>query len=121
MRELTALTATAERALLRARRGGVRTSHALIEIDQSVDAQVELEVLVHGFALGPESEFARKHADGMEHASAALALSREALDELASRRRGLVRFLVVVAIVLVSLGFKIRQVSRRAQREAGAS
>jgi hypothetical protein len=121
MRELTALTASAERTMLRARRGGVQTSHALIEIDQSVDAQVELEALVHGFAVGPESEFARKHADGMEHASAALKLAREALDELASRRRGLVRFLVVIAIVLVSLGLKIRQIARRREREAAAS
>jgi hypothetical protein len=121
MRELTALTASAERTMLRARRGGVQTSHVLIEIDQSVDAQVELEVLVHGFAVGPESEFARKHADGMEHASAALTLAREALDELASRRRGLIRFLVVIGIVLLSLGLKIRQVARRREHEAAAS
>jgi hypothetical protein len=119
MRELTVLAATAERTVLRARRGGVETSHALIEIDESVDAQVELEVLVHGFALGPESEFMRKHAAGTEHARAALTLSREALDELSTRRRGLVGFLVVVAIVLVSLGLKIRQVSARAERDAG--
>jgi hypothetical protein len=120
MRELTALTASAERTVLRARRGGVATSHALLEIDESVDAQVELEVLVHGFAVGPESEFVRKHQQGMEHASAALTLSREALAELTSRRRGLFGFLVVVAFVLVALGLKVRQVSARAQREADA-
>jgi hypothetical protein len=118
MRELTSLTATAERTVLRARRGGVQTSDALIEIDEAVDAQVELEVLVHDFALGPESEFMRKHADGMEHARAALTLAREALQELASRRRGLVQFFVVVAIVLVSLALKIRQLSNRAESEA---
>ena len=118
MRELTSLTATAERTVLRARRGGVQTSDALIEIDEAVDAQVELEVLVHDFSLGPESEFMRKHADGMEHASAALTLSREALQELASRRRGLVQFFAVVAIVLVSLALKIRQIPNRAEHEA---
>jgi hypothetical protein len=121
MRELTALTASAERTMLRARRGGVRTSHALRAIDESIDAQVALEVLVHGFDVGPESEFARKHEAGVEHASAALRLAREALDELASRRTGLVRFLVVIAIVLVSLGLKIRQLAKRRQREAAAS
>jgi hypothetical protein len=119
MRELTSLTATAERTVLQARRGGVQTSHALIEIDESVDAQVQLEVLVHGFAGGPESEFVRTHAAGMEHASNALTLSREALSELGSRRSGLVRFLVVVAIVLVGLALKIRQLSRR-EHEARA-
>lgn len=120
MRELTALTASAERTVLRARRGGVATSHALLEIDKSVDAQVELQVLVHGFVVGPESEFARKHEEGMEHALAALQLSRQALDELALRRRGLSGFLVVVVFALVSLALKIRQVSARAQRKANA-
>jgi hypothetical protein len=90
-------------------------------IDESIDAQVALEVLVHGFDVGPESEFARKHEAGVEHASAALRLAREALDELDSRRTGLVRFLVVIAIVLVSLGLKIRQLAKRREREAATS
>jgi hypothetical protein len=121
MRELTVLTASSERTVLRARRGGVDTSRALLEIDASVDAQVELEVLVHGFAVGPESEFIRKQEAGMEHASAALTLAREALDELAFRRRGLFGFLVVVAFVLVALALKIRQTSARVRHERDAA
>lgn len=116
MRELTAVTATAERTLLRARRGGVDASQALLEIDHAVDAQVELEVLVHGFATTPESEFVRKHGEGMQHAGAALATARGALEELGSRRRGLGAFLVVVAFVLLSLALKIRQISARERR-----
>jgi hypothetical protein len=118
MRELTALTAMAERTVLRARRGGVATSQALLAIDESVDAQVELEVLVHGFSADPGSEFARKHAEGVEHAKRALALAGQAQDELSSRRRALTGFLIVVAFALVSLALKIRQVSARARREA---
>ena len=118
MRELTALTAMAERTVLRARRGGVATSQALLAIDESVDAQVELEVLVHGFSADPESEFVRKHAAGLEHVERALALAEQAQNELASRRRALTGFLVVVGFALVSLALKIRQVSARARREA---
>lgn len=113
MSQLTAVTATAERTMLRARRGGVETAAALSQIDASVDAQVDLEVLVHAFDLGPDSEFVRKHAAGTEHANAALAFARAAVGELAARRRGLVAFLAVVALVLVGLGMKIRQVSAR--------
>jgi hypothetical protein len=118
MRELTALTAMAERTVLRARRGGVATGQALLAIDESVDAQVELEVLVHGFSTDLESEFVRKHAEGVEHATLALGLAREAQDELSSRRRALTGFLIVVAFALVSLALKIRQVSARARRAA---
>jgi hypothetical protein len=117
MRELTALTAMAERTVLRARRGGVATDQALLAIDESVDAQVELEVLVHGFSADPGSEFVRKHAEGVEHAKRALALAEQAQDELESRRRALAGFLIVVIFALLSLGLKIRQVSARARRE----
>ncbi len=121
MRELTALTATAERTLLRARRGGVATRDALLEIDHAVDAQVELEVLVHDFSVDPGSEFVAKSADGLQHAADALTRARRALDELGSRRRGLSFFLVAVAGVLVVLGLKIRQISARERRAGSAS
>ncbi|MGB5161506.1 MAG: cytochrome c3 family protein [Thermoanaerobaculia bacterium] len=114
MRELTSLTAGAERVLLRARRGGVETRHALAEIDQAVDAQIGLEVLVHGFAVDEDSEFMETHARGMEHAEAAFAAGIEAMDELAFRRKGLLVSLAVIVLVLIGLAFKIRQISARA-------
>ncbi len=115
MQELTSGTARAERILLAARRGGVETREALLAIDQAVDAQIELEVLVHTFASGPESPFGEKHREGLEHARAGLAAGQEALAELAFRRRGLAVSLVVVALVLVALALKIRSLAEDAR------
>jgi hypothetical protein len=109
MRELTALTARAERLVLAARRGGVEVRHALAEIEQAVDAQIELEVLVHGFSLADDSEFVAKQAEGLEHAQAALLAGREGLNELGFRRRGLAISLILIVLVLVGIAMKIRQ------------
>jgi hypothetical protein len=114
MQELTSMTPGAERVLLKARRGGVETRHALAEIDQAVDAQIGLEVLVHGFSVDEDSEFMETHARGMEHAEAAFAAGIEAMEELAFRRKGLLVSLVIIILVLIGLGMKIRQVSARA-------
>jgi len=109
MRELTALTGRAERIVLTARRGGVEVRDALTEIDQAVDAQIELEVLVHSFSSGEGSEFAAKQAEGLEHAHAALLAGQGGLDELRFRRNGLVISLVFIVLVLIGLAVKIRQ------------
>jgi len=114
MLEVTSLTAGAERVLLRARRGGVETHDAVAEIDQAVDAQIGLEVLVHGFSVDEDSEFMATHARGMEHAKAAFAAGIEAIDELEFRRKGLAVSLVAIILVLLGLAFKIRQISARA-------
>ncbi len=119
MRELTALTARAERILLAARRGGVETRETLLEIDRAVDAQIELEVLVHTFSSAEGGAFVEKHAQGLEHARAALAGGQRALGELSARRRGLVVSLVVIVLVLIGLALKIRQLSRRRALESG--
>lgn len=119
MRDLTALTAGAERTLLAARRGGVETRGALAELDRAVDAQIELEVLVHTFSTAPDGPFAGKHREGLEHARAALAAGRAALDELSSRRKGLAVSSIFILMVLVGLGLKIRQISRERARWAG--
>jgi len=107
MRELTVLTARAERMVLTARQGGVEVRDALAEIDQAVDSQIELEVLVHGFATEEGTEFDAKHAEGLEHVEKALASAQARLDELVFRRRGLVISLVFIALVLVGLAMKI--------------
>lgn len=111
MHELTSATAASERVLLRAKRGGVETREALLHIEQAVDAQIELEVLTHAFELGEDSEFTAKHREGIEHALAGFAAGGEALDELAFRRKGLVVSLVIIVLVLLGLGLKIRQIS----------
>lgn len=109
MQELTGLTARAERMVLEARRGGVETRPALAAIDEAVDAQIELEVLVHGFTAGEGSAFAAKHAAGVASARTAFEEGRSALAELGFRRRGLMVALAFVALVLVALALKIHQ------------
>jgi len=113
MWELTGLTARSERIVLSARRGGVEVVKALPEIDQAVNSQIELEVLVHAFSAGPESQFAKTRAEGVNHATAALEDGEAALRELHFRRLGLGVSLVIIVVVLVALGLKIRQLSAR--------
>lgn len=113
MQELTALTARAERILLAARRGGVETRQAVTEVDAAVDAQIELEVLVHTFSSDPKGAFAQKHTEGIGRARAALAAGQSALGELAFRRKGLAVSLVLIVMVLIGLAAKIREISRR--------
>ncbi len=109
MQELTATTARAERMLLRARRGGVEVRDVLLDIDQAIDAQIELEVLVHEFSSAPETKFDEKHRAGVEFARSALAGAQHALEELQTRRRGLGLSLVFVVLVLIGLALVIRR------------
>lgn len=118
MSELTALTARAERVVLAAERGGVEVREAPLHIDEAVAAQIQLEVLVHSFHTGEGSEFAEQLDGGLEHAREALELGRAGLEELAYRRSGLAVSLGVIALVLLALGLKIRQLSRE---ESGAA
>jgi hypothetical protein len=109
MREITSLTARAERIMLRAREGGVPVQAGLSSLDRAVDAQIQLEALVHGFRTDPGSDFATTQADGLEQARAALASGGDALKELAARRRGLAVALALIALVLIGLRAKIRR------------
>lgn len=109
MQRLTATTARAERILLRAQRGGVELHGGLDALDQAIDAQIELEVLVHTFSEADSGAFRRRHGEGVEHAQAALAVGHTGLMELEQRRRGLAVTLVVIVLVLIGLGAKIRQ------------
>jgi len=111
VRELTSEVAQAERVLLRARRGGIETREAQRAIEQSIDAQIELEVLVHTFSAAEDGQFLAKHAEGLEHAEEALAAGRESLRDLVYRRRGLYVALGFVLLLLVGLGLKIREIS----------
>jgi hypothetical protein len=113
MRELTSRTASAERVLLSARRGGVETGEAGLEVDRAIDAQIGLEVLLHTFDTTEGGEFMTAHAEGMAHADAALAAGEESLAELLFRRQGLAVALVLIVFVLVGLALKIRDLSAR--------
>jgi hypothetical protein len=113
MHELAVLTARANRILLAARRGGVevRQHHSLI--DNAINAQIELQVLVHGFAAGENAEFETVRQTGLENAQQAITAGYAALDELSFRRKGLFVSLGIVLLVLLGLGLKIREISRR--------
>jgi hypothetical protein len=113
MHLLTGLTARAERIQLTARRGGVETHPALVEIDGAVDAEVQLEVLVHTFSTAPQGRFETTEEAGVKHAKAALGAAQEALRELSHRRRGLIVALAFVVLVLIGLALKIRQLPER--------
>lgn len=120
MRELTTRTAEAERVLLAARRGGVETRDALVQIDQAVDARIGLDVLLHSFSV--EGEFSDAYEEGIARADEAMVAGLAALDELAARRNGLALSLLVILVVLVALGLKIRELSARQRAvEAGES
>ncbi|HSL83193.1 MAG TPA: hypothetical protein VLF66_10470, partial [Thermoanaerobaculia bacterium] len=110
MRELTALTARAERITLAAQRGGVLVEEAALAVDRAVDAQIQQEVLVHTFSAAEGSAFMEAHREGVGQARVALERAQEALEELAYRRRGLAVYLGLVVLVLVGLALKIRQV-----------
>jgi len=111
MWDVTVTTARAERTALAARRGGVEVREPLADLDHAVDAQIELEVLVHTFNAEEGGAFAEKHDEGQQHAVAALEGARKALEELGFRRRGLVVFLGLIVLVLIGLALKIRQMS----------
>jgi hypothetical protein len=112
MRELTVLAGEAERVLLAARRGGVETRQAAAHVDSVVDAEIDLQVLVHTFDSSPDGPYMKAYAEGLEHARAALASGAQALDELQYRRKGLALALVVIVAVLIGLGLKIRSLSQ---------
>jgi hypothetical protein len=112
MRELTLRTASAERTLLDARRGGVELKGGLLDLDKAVDNQIELEVLVHTFHAGEGSPFAEKNAEGLEHAEAALQAGQTGLAEISHRRQGLYIALAFILLTLLGLGAKIRSLSR---------
>ncbi len=114
--ELTSRTAAAERTLLRARRGGVHTRGAALDVDRAIDAQISLETLVHGFTAAEDSEFAATFAEGLAYADAAQAAGDEALAELLWRRRGLAMALGSILLLLIGLAFKIHEISEREER-----
>lgn len=108
MHELTALTARAERILLTAHRGGVAVRDTREKLDQAVDAEIELQALVHSFSAAEDGAFMERQREGVETARAAIEAGRAALDELTFRRRGLALSLVIILLVLIALGWKIR-------------
>jgi len=113
MHDISALSARAERILLAAQRGGMEVQHIQSELDHAVDDQIQLQVQVHGFSMTNGSAFSQKYTDGRKTVGKALKDGHAALAELSFRYKGLFVFLAIILCVLVGLGLKIRQLSRR--------
>lgn len=103
-RALTSMIARSDRILLAAQRGGVEVRRVRSALDDAVDAQIELETLVHTFDPKP---VAAKQTEGLAHAQAALVAGQNAMDELSYRRRGLFVALGFILLTLVALALKI--------------
>jgi hypothetical protein len=111
MQEVTSMTARAERILLAAQRGGVEVRAVRPDLDGAVDSQIELEVLVHTFDT--KGAFETKHKEAVTHAKAALEAGNRSLAELGYRRKGLTVALGFIVLVLIGLGAKKNQLSKR--------
>ncbi|MBI2212527.1 MAG: cytochrome c3 family protein [Acidobacteria bacterium] len=111
MHELTSAVARAERILLTAQRGGVEVRAARTALDEAVDRDIELQVLVHTFSA--DKAFDEKQKEGLASASTALGAGQRSMNELRFRRRGLFVSLGLIAIVLVALAMKIRDLAPR--------
>ena len=107
-RDLTGGIARAQRILLAAHRGGVEVGQARAELDSAVDNEIELETLVHAFAVPGEAQ--KKYEEGSQHAKAALITAQHSLDELNYRRKGLAIALAFIILVLAALALKIRTI-----------
>ncbi len=107
LNDLSGAIAVGERTLLFAQRGGVEVRKAREAIEQAVDSAIELEVLVHTFSH--EEAFAEKKAEGLVFAEEALTAGKESLAEIEYRHKGLYISLLLIAVVLVALALKIRQ------------
>jgi cytochrome c7-like protein len=104
-RSLTSMVARADRILLAAHRGGVEVRKVRSELDDAIDAQIELQAQVHTFAA---ADVNAKQKEGLQHAEAALVNGQSALDELNYRRHGLFGALSIIGLVLIALVLKIR-------------
>ncbi|HJQ98491.1 MAG TPA: cytochrome c3 family protein [Candidatus Polarisedimenticolaceae bacterium] len=102
--------------LHRAEVAGMEVSAPRFELkSKGATAAIEARALVHSF--DPDRLVART-AEGRSIAGGALAAGRGALAELQFRRKGLAASLLLVALVLLGLYLKIREVDRRRKEEA---
>jgi hypothetical protein len=105
----------AERLAHRAKLAGMDVSDVEFELKSGgTTAAIEARALIHSF--DPERLIARTE-EGRSIAQAALAAGRAAMRELQLRRTWLAVSLILIALVLVGLYLKIRQVARDRQEE----
>ena len=107
----------AEATLNRAEVAGMEVSLPQYELKRNgISAAVEARALIHSFQY---ERILKRATEGAVVASAASLAGRQSLVEMDVRRRGLWISLVLIAMVLVGLAFKIRQIDR--ERESRSS
>jgi predicted CXXCH cytochrome family protein len=101
---------SARATLERAEIAGMEVSLPQFELKrQGITAAVEARALIHSFDYG---RIHKRALEGQAAAAAGLEAGEDALEEMRVRRRGLAVSLVLIALALVGLGLKIRQVDQ---------
>lgn len=101
--------AEAQERLHEAERAGMEVSQDLFELQEAKDKIVELHVLAHSF---DSKRYLDEASKGLEVAEAGMAAGHRAFEELRFRRLGLAASLIVIALVILSLILKIRQMEK---------
>jgi predicted CXXCH cytochrome family protein len=101
---------TATEILGRAERAGMEVSKPKFDLQQASGDLVRSRVSIHGFS--PE-EVEKRIDPAMKIAVAAHAEGDAALEELNVRRRGLGYSLIAIAVAILALLMKIREIDRR--------
>jgi hypothetical protein len=97
----------ADSTLDRAAQAGMEVSHARFDLNGARDNLTNARVVIHGFSV---ETLEKATGPGMKIAEDAQQAGRNALGELLFRRKGLAVSLVVIALAIVAVHLKIRQI-----------
>ena len=109
LRELDGKITEADQMLARAARAGMEVSRPRFELTSARDGLVNARVVVHGFK--PEA-LDKVVAPSVTIAEKAQRAGEDAMKELQFRRKGLAVSLVVIALAVLSIYLKIRQIEK---------
>jgi predicted CXXCH cytochrome family protein len=101
---------TAEAILDRSTRLGMEVSKVKFELNGARDRLVDARVVVHAFSPEQLGDVVKP---GIDIALTANQEGRRALDEANVRRRGLILSLVIIALAILAIYLKVRQIERR--------
>jgi predicted CXXCH cytochrome family protein len=107
LRELDGKIAEAEQVLGQAARAGMEVSRPRFELTSARDGLINARVVIHSFNL---EALDKVIAPSVAIAEKARRSGEDALNELQFRRKGLALSLVIIALAVVSIYLKIRQI-----------
>jgi predicted CXXCH cytochrome family protein len=97
----------------RAERAGMLVDEGRTAMEEANEHRIHARVTVHAFALRPFDDMTKEALASVAHAER---VGDEAMTELAYRRRGLIIATALILGFLVTLGWKIRDLSRSSGR-----